>query len=265
MKYVIANADDFGYRPEVSKAIIESHLKGVLTETSVLVNSITKEEVELALKTSTLGFGLHLNITSGEPMSDRWKKKYGSLFRPKRNEPEQFNREIWFSFIKKFETEDVYYEYKAQIKSFKDMFGRLPSHIDSHHYTSAFSNIFPAFVKIAKEYKLPVRRQVLFDFTGNQHPMGNIDHITQLNLELAKDKIKTTNYFSLLYFNRYENYLEVIESEISKIKDNESIELSFHPGLEENWRKRDLGILKDKKLKLLLKKLNCKLASYREM
>lgn len=265
MKYLINNADDFGYRLEVSKAIIDANINGVLTSTTVLVNFITDEEVELTKQAPNLGLGLHLNITSGKPLTENWRKKYGEFSRPKRNDPEQFNRELWIPFFDKYDTEDVYLEYKAQLDKFQKLFGKLPTHLDSHHYHSAFPKTFEAFLRIAKETKLPVRNQVLFDFESNQHPMGNIDHMPVYTKILKDNGIKTTDYFSLLYFNRYTNYLQVIENELSKVSDGQTIELSYHPGLEEDWRKKDLEILKNNDYKNVLKELNIKLINFSDL
>lgn len=262
MKYLITNADDYGYRLEVSKAIIDSHLNGALTSTSVLVNLISEEEVNLVSAITTLGLGLHFNITSGKPLTEDWIKKYGEFSRPNRNEPTQFDRELLMSFFERYNSDDIYNEYKAQIERFQNLFGKLPTHLDSHHYHSAFDKPFEAFKKIALEFNLPVRNQVLFDFAANQHPMGNIDHMPAKTRDLKKSGIKTTDYFSLLYVDRYDNYLEIIENEISKIADEETIEISFHPGLEEDWRKKNLKILKDQALKDLLERLDVKLINY---
>jgi chitin disaccharide deacetylase len=265
MKYVILNADDYGYRPDVSKAIIDAHLNGILTSTSVLVNFVTSEDASLTKNAPGLGLGLHLNLTSGKPLTQNWLTKYGEFSRPFRNEPRQFDREIWIPFFAKFETSDVYTEYKAQIEKFKELFGKKPTHLDSHHYTSGFDKIFGAFVQVAKEYNLPVRQQVLFDYATNQHLMGNITHIEDLNNKLEKEGVKTTKYFSLKFLNRYENYLEVIQQELEEIKENESIELAFHPGYEEEWRKRDLAILLDPKAKELFKNEDCELISFSDL
>ncbi|MDI6778031.1 MAG: ChbG/HpnK family deacetylase [Patescibacteria group bacterium] len=44
-----------------------------------------------------------------------------------------------------------------QIRKFKILFGRLPSHLDSHKYFHLLHSNFPKVLKIAKKYKLPVR------------------------------------------------------------------------------------------------------------
>jgi predicted glycoside hydrolase/deacetylase ChbG (UPF0249 family) len=249
MKYVITNADDFGYRSDISQAIIDAHLHGCLTSTSVLINFLTSEDLTIALANPTLGYGLHLNITSGIAISDNWKSKYGEFSRPYRNQPQQFDQEVWIPFMAKFETPDIYLEFKSQVEKFIQMFGKYPDHVDTHHYISAFTKVFPALMQIAKDYNLPVRQQVVFDFAANQHPMGNITAVSDLNQELIHENIITTDYFSLLYFNRFAHYLTQIKQELAKIKEGESMELSFHPGTSEDWRKKDLQILQDESVR----------------
>lgn len=262
MKYLITNADDYGYRPDISRAIIDSHKNGYLTSTTVLINFVSNGDVQLALETPTLGFGLHLNLTSGEPVSDNWKNTYGSFSRPQRNEPKQFDREIWIPFFEKYKTKDVLIEYEAQIEKFKKLFNKLPTHIDSHHYSSCYESTFPAFIHIAQKYNLPTRLPKIWSLAKDQHEMGNITHVPELENKLRSTGIKTTTYFSINYYNRFENYLEEFDKELSAVKDTESIEISFHPGYEEDWRKKDLEILNDPKVKELFDANNFTLINF---
>lgn len=265
MKYLITNADDFGYRPDISQAIIDSHNNGYLTSTTVLINFVSNEDIQLAKANSSLGFGLHLNLTSGEPLTKNWKDKYGSFSRPLRNESKQFDREVWLPFFKKYETKDAIEEYEAQLSKFKDLFGFLPTHIDSHHYSSSFESIFPAYVQLAKKYSLPSRRPKIWDVAKNQHLAGNITHIPDMEDELIKEGVKTTNHFSLKYLSRYENYLSELEQELDRVKDGESIEVSFHPGYEEDWRKKDLQIIKNPSFNALVERKEFKLINFKNL
>ncbi len=43
-RYLIVNADDFGYSYGINKGIIEAHTKGIVTSTSVMVDSIAAHE-----------------------------------------------------------------------------------------------------------------------------------------------------------------------------------------------------------------------------
>ncbi|HMS22806.1 MAG TPA: ChbG/HpnK family deacetylase [Candidatus Levybacteria bacterium] len=265
MKYLITNADDYGYRSDISQAIVDSHKNGYLTSTTVLINFVSSEDIQLAKSSSSLGFGLHLNLTSGEPLTENWKRKYGSFSRPFRNESKQFNREVWLPFFEKYSTEDVHEEYEAQLKKFEELFGFPPTHIDSHHYSSSYQSTFPAYIELAKKYNLPVRRPKIWDLAKNQHLMGNITQIPELESILATEKIKTTNFFSVKYLNRYEDYLVELEKELDQVKDGESIEVSFHPGYEEEWRKKDLMIIKDSRVKQLLDKKDFKIIKFSDL
>ena len=67
MKYLITNADDFGWGEDISRGIIDSHINGVLSSASVIINEIDNASLKLALKTPTLGLGLHLRPTTKKP------------------------------------------------------------------------------------------------------------------------------------------------------------------------------------------------------
>ena len=57
-----------------------------------------------------------------------------------------------------FDIEEVYQEFKAQIERYIEIFGHLPSHLDSHHGMHDFKENYIATNRLAKEYQLPVRR-----------------------------------------------------------------------------------------------------------
>lgn len=64
MKYLILNADDFGYSADVNAAIARAHREGVLTSASLMVAEPGfAEAVEIARQTPTLGVGLHVVTT----------------------------------------------------------------------------------------------------------------------------------------------------------------------------------------------------------
>ena len=64
MRYLIVNADDFGYSEEVNTAILRAHREGVLTSTSLMVAEPGCEHaVAIARQTPALGVGLHLVVS----------------------------------------------------------------------------------------------------------------------------------------------------------------------------------------------------------
>jgi hopanoid biosynthesis associated protein HpnK len=64
MKYVILNADDFGYSAQANAAVLRAHREGVLTSASLMVaEDGWQEAVEIARCTPSLGVGLHVVTT----------------------------------------------------------------------------------------------------------------------------------------------------------------------------------------------------------
>ena len=72
-KRLIINSDDYGRTPEISRGIRESHLRGVVTSTTCMMNiPTTATDVALALaETPQLGMGVHLVLTMGRPIVRR--------------------------------------------------------------------------------------------------------------------------------------------------------------------------------------------------
>jgi len=66
VKAVIFNADDFGARPEVNRAVVRAHREGVLTSASLMINeSASAEAIRLAHENPDLEVGLHLVLSDG--------------------------------------------------------------------------------------------------------------------------------------------------------------------------------------------------------
>jgi predicted glycoside hydrolase/deacetylase ChbG (UPF0249 family) len=66
-RFLIINGDDFGYSPQVNKAIVTAHERGILTSTSLMVSGDAFEEaVNLAKAHPNLGVGLHLVLGCGK-------------------------------------------------------------------------------------------------------------------------------------------------------------------------------------------------------
>src|SRR5579872_5929422 len=63
-RYLIVNADDFGYSARVNAAVLRAHREGILTSASLMVaEEGWQEAVAIARQTPTLGVGLHVVTT----------------------------------------------------------------------------------------------------------------------------------------------------------------------------------------------------------
>ena len=71
MTKVIINADDFGLSRGVNYGIIDTHLKGIVTSATMMMNAkATKHAISLAKDTPSLKVGVHLVLTWGKPLLD---------------------------------------------------------------------------------------------------------------------------------------------------------------------------------------------------
>ena len=122
MKYLIVNADDFGYSKVFNKKILELIEKDFVTSTSVMVESIDdaqKKQVEKLIElsnTHNVSVGLHVD----------------------------------------FKNTDFASEIERQNKIFVEIFGFAPIHIDLHK-TVYLQNGYPHIIKYSKENNIPCK------------------------------------------------------------------------------------------------------------
>lgn len=196
MKKLIINADDFGYSRGVNYGIIDAHNLGILTSATLMANMPGAEHAAgLAEACPGLGVGVHLVLTCGRPILPGHR----TIVDVKGD----FRRLSFYQGAFTVDLEEVYAEWKAQIETVYEL-GLKPTHMDSHHHINSYAVITEVFLKLAKEYGMPVR--------------NNMEHA-------ALEQIKTTD--------RFEPVLETAlqdEQAVSRLfNDCESIEVMTHP------------------------------------
>jgi chitin disaccharide deacetylase len=143
MRYLIVNADDFGACSGVNRGIVEAHGHGIVTSTSLMVESSGAEEAAgLAAGCPELGVGLHATL-------DRATEPFG-----------------------------CYVAVEAQIRRFEDLLGRPPTHLDSHHHVHARAELLPVFRHLGRHHGIPLRgyspvrwcRRFYGQWEGESHP-----------------------------------------------------------------------------------------------
>jgi len=128
MKYLIVNGDDFGASRGINRGIMEAHQQGVLTSTSLLVNSqAATEAVALSRAAPNLSVGLHADL----------------------------RRELEGS--RSVEAAPVWEELRAQLARFEQLLGRPPTHLDAHHNLHRDTRALPHFLKLAGDFGLTLR------------------------------------------------------------------------------------------------------------
>lgn len=138
MKFLIVNADDFGYSHGINRGIVHGHRHGVVTSATMMVNGMaTEEAARLATELPELSVGLHVNFT---------------------NEAER---------LVAFDDPQVCHdELHRQFDRFLALMGRLPTHLDSHQHVHRFRHARPFFEELAAEHGLPLRDSPPVVFKG---------------------------------------------------------------------------------------------------
>lgn len=154
-KRLIINSDDYGRTPEVSRGIRESHVRGVVTSTTCMMNiPTTAADIAIAMReTPKLGLGVHLVLTADGPLVKHEAVK--SITDEKGN---FLKLAVLIEKINQIDVNEVKLEWRTQVEAFVKAAGKKPTHLDSHHHTSYFSPaLFRAMLELAKEFDCGIR------------------------------------------------------------------------------------------------------------
>jgi predicted glycoside hydrolase/deacetylase ChbG (UPF0249 family) len=149
---LIVNADDFGLTSGVSRGILEAHRRGIVTSTTLIVNREIAPALMEELRTSGLGVGLHLNLTLGAPVSNPGRVPSlvdgeGRFIRDARE------------VTARAKVDEARIELGTQIDVFRQVMGRFPTHLDTHHHVGRHEPIQRLVLEFARAIKVPVRSQ----------------------------------------------------------------------------------------------------------
>jgi predicted glycoside hydrolase/deacetylase ChbG (UPF0249 family) len=138
MRYLIVNADDFGFSRGVNRGILEAHDRGIVTSASLMVERpAAVEAADGARERPRLGLGLHAEI-------GRWR----ATWLPKRGSARSA------AAVERRAAEDL----RRQLERFRLLVEREPAHLDSHQHRHLAELVRPAFEEIAAELHIPLRR-----------------------------------------------------------------------------------------------------------
>jgi predicted glycoside hydrolase/deacetylase ChbG (UPF0249 family) len=221
MKRLIINSDDYGRTPEISRGIRESHLRGVVTSTTCMMNiPTTAADIGLSLQeTPELALGVHLVLTMGSPLVRRETRSSIT--------DEQGNFFKYTPLLERASTlniEEVKTEWRAQIEAFLQAAGRKPTHLDSHHHSSFFSAaLFRAMLELAKEYDCAIRFP--FGDQVSRELEATNPHVNDLMKEFP---VRHPDRFVVDFYDEdatFENLLNIVNN-----VDEGTSEVMCHPG-----------------------------------
>lgn len=160
MKRLIVNADDFGYSRGINEGIIKAHSEGIVTSTSLMVETAaTGEALKLIEKYPSLGVGLHL------------------------------------VFAEEISRREIEKQLSRQTRMFKRLTGRMPDHIDGHLFNiHRLPRGRKYFLKFSRRNGIPIRGEggvnFIYSFFGMQLVTGapRPERVTSRHLlEVLKD------------------------------------------------------------------------------
>ena len=165
MKWLIVNGDDFGASPGINRGIIEAHRRGILTSTSLLVNTPSSEEAALLARAAPdLSVGLHVDLMSNE------KKPAASSL-----SDDQCRAEL-----------------HDQLARFQALMGGPPTHLDAHHNLHRHPRLLPHFLEVARQHRLPLREHSPVRYFSKFYGQwGGQTHLEQISVESLARMLET--------------------------------------------------------------------------
>ena len=239
-------ADDYGISRSSNTRIEECLKKGVLNKISVLPNGDLSDFNERLLS-ENIKLSLHLNLVEGCPLS---KKEDVSLLVSEKGFFKYSFIGLFFLSLfgnRRLLEKQLYNEIKAQIDFWENKMGeKTPILIDSHQHTHMIPLIFKTLMRVISEEEVSVEYiripyEPILPYIKSPSlylkytPVGLVKQwlLKFLNFvnrkELKKANIKSAVFMGVLFSG------QLTVDKINKLlpyykKQNENIEIAFHPG-----------------------------------
>jgi chitin disaccharide deacetylase len=157
VKYLIVNGDDFGASCGINRGIIEAHRCGILTSASFLVKMPASEEAALLSRDlPNLSVGLHVSL------------------------------------INLADADHCRAELRRQLCRFKELIGRLPTHLNSHRNVHRDPRLRSHFVDLARDYGLPMREHSPVRYFSSFYGQWNGEtHLEQISVQRLAQMLET--------------------------------------------------------------------------
>lgn len=140
-KYVIMNADDFGFSSGVNRGILAAHEHGIVTSTSVMVRWPASVEVkDVVRRFPKLSLGLHVDLGEWAVVKGGWLRVYAVLT----------DQQLQVA-------SEVAAEVDRQLDAFRRMTGLEPTHLDSHQHVHRYAPAVNVLTDAAEKLGIPLR------------------------------------------------------------------------------------------------------------
>ncbi len=154
VKLLIVNADDFGLNDAATDGIIETHLAGSVTSTTLMVNApAAARAATFAQAHPALGVGLHFNLTWGRPVASPLLVPALVSADGKFLDRGALARRL---FVGRVPADQIRAELQAQAQALADL-GVHATHLDSHQHVHGFGVVFDAVAEHCSAAGIPMR------------------------------------------------------------------------------------------------------------
>lgn len=213
-RWLIVNADDFGASAGINRGILEAHHEGIVTSTSLMVDQpAAVGAVELAGGAPELSVGLHFEWPDDTPVDGGTARR----------------------------------EVERQIARFRELLGREPTHLDSHHHVHRDPAIAEPLTALADELGVPLRNHSQIVYIGGFYAQWEWE-VTELH------------YVSV----------EFLEQILTEEVRSEWTEIGCHPGYVGDGfqsvylteREAELRTLRDPRVRETIERLDLRLCGF---
>lgn len=252
MEYLlIVNADDFGLSKGQNYGIVEACRHGVVTSTTAMVNGDAIEHAaELSRALPDVGVGMHFVLTLGMPLTAM----------PGLTRDGLLGKWIWeMAEQGTLPLEEIARELDCQFNRFVDLFGREPTHIDSHHHAHMIPAIFPLVAEFARRKGVALRMD------------RQVEGVGALSAELPPT---TEGFSSAFYGEEIDEALFLSVLDRSAQQGERSLEVMAHPAFIDNtirksaycWpRLTELDVLTSTSLKYAIAERGYRLGTFADL
>ncbi len=250
---LIVNADDFGYTESVSAGILRAHRDGIVTATTFMTNAPhTAGAAKLARATPSLDVGVHLVLSFNRPLADIARLRSlvdedGKFLRA----TELLRRDI--------DREEALLEYRTQYAKARELLGREPTHLDTHHWVHDHPALEWAIGELALETGAAARI-----------------HSDEQRDRLRSRGVRTPDHFAREFQYEGKVGVEALLDLLGRIAKRDGVtELMCHPGETDaalvtrsgyaRERPTELATLTDRRVRATVQELGITLATFADV
>jgi predicted glycoside hydrolase/deacetylase ChbG (UPF0249 family) len=271
---LIVNSDDYGRTAAVSQGVRNAHLFGVVTSTTCMMNMPTVvEDIRIAMQEAPrLGMGVHLVLTSGQPLLPA--AQVPSLVA---SDGSFLKLDQFLARLDQIDPAQVKAEWRTQIERFVATAGCAPTHLDSHHHSSYFTeSFFRTMLELAREYGAGIRLVIAQGDEDNMTglPTEVLTPIQEYGPRLLREfKPKTPDVFHASFYDEMATQDELLRL-ISSLQPGTS-EIMCHPGYADpillagsiyaRQRESELAVLTDPAIRQAINARRIELISFAQL